>query len=100
MQQVRIVGISLFPEDDDGNFNDALGFSERGYAAHVDVTPDIHLVVSAAPGSDADVVAQDLRDQYPDAVSAYSYPSRPGEVGSLASLRSFPTALAIVAALL
>jgi hypothetical protein len=100
MQQVRVVGISLFPEDDDGNFNDALGFSERGYAAHVDVTPDIHAVVSTAPGSDVDRVARDLGGRYPGAVSAFSYPTRPGEVGSLASLRSFPTALAIVAALL
>jgi len=100
MEQVRVVGISLFPEDDDGNFNHALGFSERGYAAHVDVTPDIHAIVSTAPGRDPDRVAQDLSKRFPDAVSAYSYPSRPGEVGTLASLRSFPTALAIVAALL
>ena len=100
MEQVRVVGISLFPEDDNGNFNNALGFSERGYAAHVDVTPDIHAIVSTAPARDPRRVAQDLSKRFPDSVSAYSYPSRPGEVGTLASLRSFPTALVAVAAVL
>ncbi|MEY2416503.1 MAG: putative transport system permease protein, partial [Ilumatobacteraceae bacterium] len=35
MTQVRVVGISLFPEDDDGNFNDSLGFSHVGFQRHV-----------------------------------------------------------------
>ena len=100
MTSVRVVGTALFPEADDGTFNNALGFSERGYSLHVGGSEATRAVVSVAADHDAASVARDLDRQFPDAVSAYSYPSRPGEVANLAGLRSFPRALAAVASLL
>ena len=50
MSQVRVVGISLFPEDDDGNFNYSLGFSVVGFQRHVGETATTQVAVKVAPG--------------------------------------------------
>jgi hypothetical protein len=100
MTQVRVVGISLFPEDDDGNFNDSLGFSVVGFQRHVGETATTQVAVKVAPGHNVSTVASDLGKRFPGQLSQYGYPSRPGEVASLAGLRSFPRALSVLAALL
>jgi hypothetical protein len=100
MTPVRVVGTALFPEDDDGNFNDALGFSTVGFARHVASADTLRVAIGVTPGRDRGRVAEDLGRRFPGMVSAYSYPTRPGEVATLIGLRPFPRALAIVAALL
>jgi ABC-type lipoprotein release transport system permease subunit len=87
---VRIVGIALFPEDDDGNFNRALGFSAAGFARHVGSDEAPRWVLRVAGDHALSTVARDLGRRYPGQLSGYSYPSRPGEVENVTSLRSFP----------
>jgi ABC-type antimicrobial peptide transport system permease subunit len=97
---VRVVGTALFPEDDEGNFSDALGFSGPGFANHVGDVGTPRVAVRLAAGRSLPAVASDLGRRYPGQLSSYSYPSRPGDVENLASLRSFPRILAGVASLL
>ena len=99
MVPVRVVGIALFPEDDDGNFNNALGFSGLGFAHHVPEGEPPRIAVALARGQRVGPVASDLSHRYPGNVSQYSYPTRPGEVQNLAGLRTFPKALFLFAAL-
>jgi ABC-type lipoprotein release transport system permease subunit len=100
MSRVRVVGISLFPEDDNGNFNAALGFSASGFARHVGQADTTRVAVAFRPHANPQRVADDLTHRFPGQVSAYGYPTRPGEVTSLLALRRFPIVLAVVAALL
>jgi putative ABC transport system permease protein len=101
MGRVRIVGTALFPEDDDGNFTDALGFSGTGFKHHAGEFPnDTRAAVSIAAGRDLSAVARTLGRRYPGQVSQYSYPSRPGEVENLRGLQRFPRILAGFTALL
>ena len=100
MTRVRVVGTALFPEDDNGNFNNSVGFSDVGFHRHVGQAETTRIAVSVAPGRDPQVVASDLGKRFPGQLSQYSYPARPGEVESLAGLRSFPRALAALAGLL
>lgn len=101
MGQVRIVGTALFPEDDEGNFTNALGFSGTGFKHHTGEFPDdTHAAVTITPGRNLANVARDLGRRYPGQVSQYSYPSRPGEVENLIGLRRFPRVLAGFTALL
>ena len=74
--------------------------SERGYALHVGASESTRAIVRVSSGHDVADVGRDLGQQFPGAVSAYSYPSRPGDIASLDGLRSFPGALAAVAILL
>jgi hypothetical protein len=97
---VRVVGIALFPEDDDGNFNNSLGFSGQGYVRHVAQGEPPRVAVALGPGQSVARVAGDLGRRYPGNVSQYSYPTRPGEVQNLVGLRTFPKALFLFAALL
>jgi hypothetical protein len=97
---VRVVGIALFPEDDAGNFNDALGFSELGFARHVGDAETSRVAVRVSGGRAVVDVAQRLEQRFPGHVSFFSYPIRPGEVESLRGLRPFPPVLAVVAGLL
>jgi len=97
---VRVVGIALFPEDEAGNYDNALGFSSQGFTQHVGGSTEIHAVVDIAPRHrHADVVA-DLRRAYPGQVSQYSLPTAPGTVGNLTTLKRFPVALALYAGVL
>ena len=100
MAAVRVVGIALFPEDDEGNFSNALGFSESGFESHVGESSNSRVAVSIAADRDVQAVARDLGSRFPGQLSQYSYPSRPGEVQNLAGLRPFPRVLAVVAAVL
>lgn len=101
MAPVRIVGTALFPEDDDGNFTNALGFSGTGFKRHVGEFPnDTRAAVRLAPGRSLSTVARDLGRRYPGQVSQYSYPVRPGEVENLIGLRRFPRVLAAFTAML
>jgi ABC-type antimicrobial peptide transport system permease subunit len=100
MASVRVVGIALFPEDDDGNFNNALGFSGPGFESHVGESSNSRVAVSIAADRNLEAVARDLGRRFPGQLSQYSYPSRPGEVESLAGLRPFPRVLAAVASVL
>jgi hypothetical protein len=97
---VRVVGIALFPEDDDGNFNNALGFSGVGFKHHVPEGEPPRVAVVVANGQPVAAVASDLRRRYPGNISQYSYPTRPGEVQNLVGLRTFPKALFLFAGLL
>jgi hypothetical protein len=100
MTQVRVVGVSLFPEDDDGNFNDSLGFSDVGFQRHVGESATTQVAVKIAPGHNLSTVASDLGKRFPGQLSQFGFPAPPGEVTSLAGLRSFPRALSVLAALL
>jgi putative ABC transport system permease protein len=101
MGQVRVVGTALFPEDEDGNFTDALGFSGAGFTRHVGALPsDTRAAIAVAPGRNLAAVARALGNRYPGQVSRYSYPTRPGQVENLIGLRRFPRILAAFTALL
>jgi hypothetical protein len=100
LRPVRVVGIALFPEDDDGNFNNALGFSGAGFARHVGEADTTLAAVTLAPGRSTAAVGRELGRRYPGQVSLYSYPSRPGEVQSIIGLRNYPRVLAGFTALL
>ena len=101
MAPVRIVGTALFPEDNEGNFTNALGFSGSGFKRHVGEFPnDTRAAVSLAAGRSLSTVARDLGRRYPGQISQYSYPVRPGEVENLIGLRRFPRVLAAFTALL
>ncbi|MDQ1494188.1 MAG: putative transport system permease protein, partial [Actinomycetota bacterium] len=97
---VRVVGIALFPEDDDGNFTDALGFSGEGFARHVGDDSAPRWAVRIAEGHTQATVASHLSSQFPGQFSQYSYPTRPGDVENLNGLRSFAPLLAGFTALL
>jgi hypothetical protein len=97
---VRVVGVALFPEDDAGNFDDALGFSGAGFARHVPEGDPPRLAVQLAPRRNLETVAAALAERYPGQLSRYSYPTRPGDVENLTDLRRFPIALALFTALL
>lgn len=100
MAPVRVVGIALFPEDDNGNFNAAIGFSASGFAAHVGDADTTQVAVRFAPHADRARVVDDLTRRFPRQMSASSFPVRPGEVVSVIALRRFPLVLAAVAGLL
>jgi hypothetical protein len=97
---VRVVGVALFPEDDAGNFDDALGFSGAGFARHVGEADGPRFALQLAPGRRLQTVAATLAQRYPGQLSRYSYPTRPGDVENLTDLRRFPIALALFTALL
>jgi hypothetical protein len=84
---VRVVGVALFPEDDDGNFTNALGFSGDGFTAHVGADTAPRWAIRVAPRTSVSTVASRLDDEFPGQVSAYSFPRRPGDVENLTSLR-------------
>jgi putative ABC transport system permease protein len=93
----HVVGIALFPEIDDGNLTDGVGYYRSAFAAHATV-PDLfeafQLVVRVAPGHDrADVVAS-MDGRFGESVSADSVPVPPGGVGNLLGVRALPRWLA------
>jgi ABC-type lipoprotein release transport system permease subunit len=102
-EPMRIVGIGLFPEIDDGNFTDGIGFFGSGFATHAIVTDlfeTSQLVVALAPGIDVDDVAAEINERYPEAISGESIPSRPGGVANLTGIRRLPAAIAVFVVLL
>jgi putative ABC transport system permease protein len=93
----HVVGIALFPEIDDGNLTDGIGYYRSAFAARAAV-PDLfeafQLVVRVAPGQVRDDITASLNDRFPGSVSAESVPSPPGGVGNLLGLRGLPWWLA------
>ncbi|MDQ1448759.1 MAG: putative transport system permease protein, partial [Actinomycetota bacterium] len=100
MGPVRVVGIALFPEGDDGNFTTALGFTGTGFARHVGDSETTRARVSIAPGRTTTAVGRELSRRYPGQLSRFGYPSRPGEVQNVVGLRNYPRVLAVFTALL
>lgn len=90
---VRVVAIALFPEIDEGNFTDAIGYYGAAFAAHATV-PDLfeasQLVVRFAPGHDRAAITARLNDRFPGAVLAEGVPAPPGSVGNLLTVRGLP----------
>lgn len=99
---LRIVGLALFPEIDDGDFVDGIGMSPEDFADHAEV-PDLfeasQLVVRIAPGTSLDATEARLRDRFGGALSS-PRPVPPGAVGNLVGIRSIPRVLLASAALL
>jgi putative ABC transport system permease protein len=93
----HVVGIALFPEIDDGNLTDGIGYYRSAFAANATV-PDFfeafQLVVRVAPGQVRDDVIASLNDRFPQSVSAESVPAPPGSVANLLGLRGLPWWLA------
>jgi ABC-type antimicrobial peptide transport system permease subunit len=102
----RVVGIALFPDGTEGNFANAVGYTDAGFAAHkVPSTdpadePQRSVAVKVASGRSVPSVAARLGDLRPGQVSAYSYPSRPPDVANLDGLRNLPALLAAFVAVL
>jgi hypothetical protein len=94
---MRVVGTALFPEIDEGNFTDAVGYFGAAFAARATV-PDLfeasQVVIRFAPGQDAEAVSTSLNEQFPDSISPESEPSAPGSVGNLSGVRTLPKWLA------
>lgn len=100
---VRVVGIALFPEIDEGDLTDGVGFFGSGFADNAtiaDLFEAFKVVVSPAPGNDIDDVAAALAARYPDAVSDESAPSRPAGVANLSGVRRVPAAIAVFVAVI
>jgi hypothetical protein len=95
---VRVVGIALFPEIEDGDFTNGIGYFGSGFATNASV-PDLfeasQVVVTARPSDSVDDVASVLTERYPNAMSGESVPLAPGGVGNLMGVRSLPRAIAI-----
>ena len=89
----HVVGIALFPEIDDGDFTDAIGYYGSAFAAHATV-PDLfeasQIVLTFASGHDRDDVTARLNDRFPGSVSAEGVPRPPGSVGNLLGVRGLP----------
>ena len=93
----HVVGIALFPEIDDGNLTDGVGYYRSAFEDHATV-PDLfeasQLVVRVAPGHDRDDVDASMNDRFPESVSDESVPAPPGGVGNLLGVRGLPRSLA------
>ena len=94
---VQVVGIALFPEIDEGDLANGIGYFGSGFARNAAV-PDLfeasQVVVTVSPGLRVDDIARAMGDKYPDAVSSESVPTAPGGVGNLTGLRPLPRAIA------
>ena len=89
---VTVVGIGLFPEIDEGDFTDAIGLLGPAFeelAASPDLFEASQVVVRLAPNAQVDPVIERLRARFPESLSA-PLPARPGDVGSLSTVRSMP----------
>lgn len=100
---VRVVGLGLFPEIDEGNFTDAIGFY-GGAFSRLAIVPDLfeasQVVVRFPPGADSQALIASLSKEYPDSIAPETIPSPPGSVGNLAGLRTLPKWLAAFVAAL
>ena len=100
---VRVVGIALFPDKDEGNFTGAVGFTGAGFAIHAADPlgpPEVRTAITLAPNVALADEVHRLDEELPGRVSSSSYPFRPGDVANLASVRAFPGWLAIFVAAL
>jgi predicted lysophospholipase L1 biosynthesis ABC-type transport system permease subunit len=99
---LRVVGIGLFPEIDDGDFEDAVGLTAEDFAAHAAI-PDLfeasQVVVRVAPETSLSGIEDRLQRRFGGAVDN-SHPVRPGAVGNLVGIRSIPRLLVLFTVLL
>ena len=100
---VRVVGLGLFPEIDEGNFTDAVGFYGGAFERSATI-PDFfeasQVVVRFPPGADSQALIASLSEEYPESIAPETIPSPPGSVGNLAGLRTLPKWLAAFVAAL
>ena len=100
---LQVVGTALFPEIDEGNFTDAVGYFGDGFGDHATV-PNLfeasQVVALVAPGQDLEALVASLAEEYPESISPDRLPSPPGSVGNLAVLRTLPKVLAAFVAAL
>jgi hypothetical protein len=103
--RVHVVGTALFPEIDEGDFTDAVGYFGGGFADHARA-PDLfeasHVVVRLAPGADRAALIERLRTRYPamDLTAPAIEPTTPRSVGNLLGVRALPRWLAAFVAVL
>jgi hypothetical protein len=94
---VHVVGIALFPEIDEGDLTNGIGYFGSGFATNA-VAPDLfetsQVVVTASAGHSVDEIANAVSEEYPGAVSGESVPVAPGGVGNLMGVRSLPRVIA------
>jgi hypothetical protein len=87
---MRVVGFALFPEIDEGNFTEAVGFYGSAFGEHAAV-PDAfeasQLVVRVRPAEDGAAVEASIEERFPDALSGESLPTPPRSVGNVRGLR-------------
>jgi predicted lysophospholipase L1 biosynthesis ABC-type transport system permease subunit len=101
---VHVVGTALFPEIDEGNLTDAVGYFDDGFAAHASA-PDrfeaSQVAVRFAPGADRAALLDAVSERHPtDVSSAEIDPEPPRSVGNLFELRQLPRWLAAFVAVL
>jgi hypothetical protein len=93
----QVVGIALFPEIDEGNFTEAVGYFGGAFEQHA-VVPDAfeasQLVVRVRDGEDLAAVQSSVEERYPDSFSAESFPTPPRTIGNVNGLRGLPRWLA------
>jgi hypothetical protein len=105
LANVHVVGTALFPEIDEGNFSDAVGYFGEGFADHASA-PDAfeasQVVVRLAPGADQTAVIDAIAERFPstDVSAAEIRPRAPRSIGNLFSLRALPRWLAVFVATL
>jgi hypothetical protein len=100
--RLRVVGIALFPEIDDGDFVDGIGLTSEEFAAHAAV-PDLfeasQVVVTVAPDASVGATEDRLRGHFGRSVDS-PRPVRPGAVANLVDIGAIPRLLLVFAALL
>ena len=95
----QVVGIALFPELDEGDLTNGIGYVGSGFATNATV-PDLFeasqvVVTTRTERQPARSLVVRSASEYPDAVSGESLPSAPGGVANLMGVRSLPRAIAI-----
>ncbi len=89
----RVVGIALFPQIEEGDLTDGVGYTGPAFATYATV-PDVfeasQIVLTVAPGHDLGDVASSLNQRFPDSVSGDSIPAPSGSVGNLVGVRRLP----------
>jgi len=94
----QVVGIALFPEIDEGDLTNGIGYFGSGFATNASA-PDLfeksQVVVTARESDSVDDTVRALSKRYPNAVSGETLPLAPGGVGNLMGVRSLPRAIAI-----
>ena len=93
-REVAVVGKVLFPVFDDNAFNDGVAF-------HPDLLGEVEQsdgfgasIIGFQPDVSVEEGEQVIREEAPDSLSIYAYPSKPADVANLDQVRSIPLALA------
>jgi ABC-type antimicrobial peptide transport system permease subunit len=100
--KLRVVGIALFPEVDDGDLIDGVGMTAEDFATYASVPDEFEasqVVVRVAPGQSVHAAEDRLRARYGGALDE-PHPVKPAVVANLLDVRSIPRTLLAFAALL